>query len=213
MTIKSILSYLLCAFLALSGFAQQKAVTETGREVLLYEDGTWSYISEGDEEPGEIPVNPDPFEKDKKSTFLLKSTVIDYGFYLSPKAWGFEKSKDVGAVEYKFKRKGEDLYGMAVTERLEIPFETLRAIAVENGRKAAPDLEVIEEEYRTVNGHKVMMLKMKGTIQGLKFKYYGYYSSSESGTVQFLTYTTDNLFERYKGDMEKLLNGLVILEE
>lgn len=82
-----------------------------------------------------------------------------------------------------------------------------------NGRESAPDLKVIQEEYRMVNGQKVLFLQLNGTLQGIKFTYYGYYYSNSSGTVQFITYTSQSLLEAYKEDCEKILNGFVKLPQ
>jgi hypothetical protein len=103
------------------------------------------------------------------------------------------------------------LYGMVIAEKMEIPLETLKKIAIDNGRKSAPDLVIQNEEYRTVNGLRVLHLQMAGTMQGIKFFYYGYYFSNESGTVQFVTYSAQNLLGTFKSDIEELLNGLVEL--
>ena len=46
-------------------------------------------------------------------------------------------------------------------------------------------------------------------MQGIKFSYYGYYYSGEEGTVQFITYTAQNMLEDYRNDCETLLNGFV----
>jgi hypothetical protein len=51
--------------------AQQKAVTETGEEVILFEDGTWEYQNKDQISEKEIPTNSKKFKKDKESTFLL----------------------------------------------------------------------------------------------------------------------------------------------
>ncbi|MCC7520261.1 MAG: hypothetical protein IT220_01380, partial [Flavobacteriaceae bacterium] len=104
---------------------------------------------------------------------------------------------------------GEDLYGMIISEKVEIPLETLRSIAIENGKSVAPDLKIMKEEYRTVNGLKLLLLQMNGTMQGIKFSYYGYYYSNTNGTVQFITYTSQNLLNSYIPEIEKLLNGIV----
>ena len=191
--------------------AQQKAVTELGEEVLLYQNGTWKYTNVEDKIVKDTPVNPDPFVKDEDATFLLKSKVTNVGVWLDPTEWSFQKSKDNPEAEYELQLKGEDLYGMIITEKLEIPIENLKEIALENGRDAAPDLEVIQEEYRTVNDQKVLFLQLNGTLQGIKFTYYGYYYSSPTGTVQFITYTSQGLLKSYIEDCEKILNGFVRL--
>lgn len=55
------------------------------------------------------------------------------------------------------------------------------------------------------------MLQMDGTIQGIKITYMGYYFSNDSGTVQFITYTSQNLFAAFLPEIEILLNGFEIL--
>ena len=189
--------------------AQQKAVTETGEEVILFEDGTWKYQNEELISEKITPTNPKNFKKDKESTFLLKSSKLNIGIYLNPKKWSFKKATNKPEAEFELNFKGGDLYGMVITEKFEIPLETLKSIALENGKAAAPDLKIVKEEYRTVNGLKVLLLQMNGTTQGIKFSYYGYYFSSPNGTVQFITFTSQNLLDSYKHESEKLLNGFV----
>lgn len=98
---------------------------------------------------------------------------------------------------------------MILSEKIEIPLETLKSIAVENAKSVAPDLSIVKEEYRTVNGLKLLLMQMNGTMQGVKFSYYGYYYSNNQGTVQFITYTSQNLMDSYIPEIEKLLNGIV----
>jgi len=204
-------------FFALSLFrvvhAQHKAVTELGDEVILFEDGTWKYIDKlvSKKELVEIPINSKLFKKNDNSTFLLKSNKLNVGFWINPKLWSFTKKTKNPVAEYEFTFKKGDLYAMIISEKIEVPLETLKFIALDNGKKAAPDLKIIKEEYRNVNGLKVLLLQMNGTSQGIKFSYYGYYFSSSKGTVQFITYTSQNLIDSYKNESEELLNGLVEL--
>ncbi|MFL1013510.1 hypothetical protein [Flavisericum labens] len=191
--------------------AQQNAVTEKGEEVILFDDGTWKYQNGDQLKETEIPINPKHFEKDPKSTFLLKSNNFNIGFYLNPKIWSFKKSIDNPDAEYELQLKNGDLYGTVISEKVEIPLKTLKSIALENGQSAAPDLKIVKEEYRIVNDNKVLLLQMNGSFQGIKISYYGYYFSNSNGTVQFLTYTSQNLIDNYKKEIENLLNGLIEL--
>ena len=102
-----------------------------------------------------------------------------------------------------------DLYCVIITEKIEVPLESLKLIAIENGKSLSPDLTIVKEEYRNVNGLKVLLLQMNGTVKGIKVSYYGYYYSSPEGTVQFIAYTAQNLLGKYMPEIEKLLNGLV----
>src|SRR5690554_224602 len=194
-------------------YAQQKAITERGEQVILHNDNTWEYLPGEEFIETEILTNPKKFEKDEASSFLLKSSNFDIGFWVNPKKWSFIKSTDLeSAAEYEFELKGEDLYGLAITEKIEIPLTTLKQLAIENARSIAPDMKVVKEEYRNVNGLEVLLLLMHGNMQGIKFAYYGYYYSNENGTVQFITFTSQNLMEKLIEESESLLNGLVLLD-
>lgn len=189
--------------------AQIKAVTETGDEVILHEDGTWKYINDSIIENSVIPVNDKEFLKGKKSTFLVKSKKLNVGIWINPQSWNFTKGTDKDAFEFQFQKKGDDLYAILVSEKMQIPIETLKGIAIENAKRAAPDIKVIKEEYRKVNGIQVLMMQMSGTMHGMRFTYYGYYYSNSNGTIQLLTYTGENLFNNYLNDIEEFLNGFV----
>jgi hypothetical protein len=206
---KKITFLLICLSITSFVSAQQKAVTETGEEVILYEDGTWIYLNNDDLEKTEIPTNSKTFKKDVNSTFLLKSEKLNVGFWLNPKLWSFKKATSNEDAEYELQLKNGDLYGLIITEKVEIPLETLKSIALETAKSVAPDLKIVKEEYRIVNGTKVLLIQMNGTTQEIKFSYYGYYFSSKNGTVQFVTYTSQNLLESYKTECENLLNGFV----
>lgn len=188
-------------------FAQQKAVTESGEEVILFEDGTWKYQKENQIVEKEIPVNPKIFKKNAASTFLLKLNGANFGIYLDPKKWSFKKSDEDNDSEYDFELKKEDLYGLVVSEKIEISIEMLLQNAIEAAKLKSPDLKVVNKEYRNVNGQKVLFLEMHGSFAGTKLYFNGYYFSNENGTIQLLTYTSPNLGKTYRAEMETFLNG------
>ena len=199
------------ALIVVSGFtqAQIKAITENGEEVVLFQNGQWEYTTSNEVIEEEILMNPVKFTRPTTSTFLLKSTKLNVGTYLDSKKWTIEKGKGDDAFEYQLTLNQGDLYAMMITEQVEIPLESLKEIALDNARDVAPDVYVVKEEYRMVNGLRVLMLQMNGTLSGIKFSYYGYYFSSEKGTIQFIGYTSQNLLAKYQKTMEDLLNGLV----
>ncbi len=199
-------------FIALYANAQISGLTETGDEIILYQDGTWKYINEELIDSKSIEENSEVFIKDKSLTFLVKSKKVGIGLYINPKKWNFKKSDEGDVSEFTFEKKSGDLYGMLISEKLELPVESLADIAFDNAKSAAPDIKIIEKEYRTVNGVKVIMLRMSGTIQGIKFTYYGYYYSNSEGTIQLLAYTSTSLFNEYKKEIKAFLNGMVVLE-
>lgn len=190
-------------------FSQIKAVTETGEQVLLFDDGTWKYADSAKSEEPAISLNPKAFTKSEGANFLLKSTKADFGIWLDSKKWQFRKAENNESAEYEFHHKTKDLYGMIIIEKIQIPLETLINIALQNAQKAAPDAKIAKQEYRTVNNKKMLCLQINGTLQGVKFSYFGYYYSNDNGTVQFVTYTSPDLLKSYLNDAEELLNGLV----
>lgn len=206
---KKLILILLCSASLSYAEAQKKAITENGREVRLYNDGTWKYLDAAQNQSVEIANNTNNFSKSDNAQYLLKSAQLNVGFWIDKKNWSFRQGYNNPDAEFELQLKDGDLYGMIIIEKIEVPLASLRNIALENGREAAPDLEIVKEEYRTVNGLKVLLLQMSGTAQGIKFTYYGYYYSNPKGTVQFITYTSTNLLEQYITDCNELLNGFV----
>jgi hypothetical protein len=195
-----------------TSFAQQKAViSESGKEVILYNDGTWKYVFE--DESGVIKIDTVIQKKPVKSTLLVKGTKFNYGVWINPAKWSYSKTKESTTVpsEYSFSLKGEDAYGMIIPERIEIPLDELSNIAFLNAKNNAPDVEIVKKEVRKINGINVIFMQMEGTMKGIKFVYLAYYYSFENGSIQFVVYTSKSLLERYKSSMTELLNGLVIL--
>ena len=198
---------ILC-LLALNVVASQKAITEEGDVVVLNDDGSWFYENGQVAISEELEVNSTTFSRPNNATFMLKSTKTNSAFWINPRKWKFEKN-DNGhdAAEYTLNVKGSDLYGLIISEQLEIAVEELAKIALDNARGAAPDAKIIKKEYRMVNGNKVIYMEMEGTIQSIKFTYFGYYFSNSTGSTQFLAYTGSSLVKKYRADIDNLLNG------
>lgn len=208
---KNLILLITCFSLVLTSGAQISAITSTGEEVTLFSNGTWKYTNKTDTLSSEIPTNKTVYEKPAGSSFAVKSnTLPEVSIAINPKKWDFKKADAGAASEYSFDLKAKDAYAMIITERIEIPLLTLRDVALKNARSVSPDMEVVKNEYRTVNGKKMLFMEMEGTIEGVGLTYYCYYYSYPGGSIQFLTYTSKQLAKEYKPDMEDLLNGLVI---
>ena len=195
-------------FLATSSFAQTKAVTENGDEVLLNNDGTWEYLKESYNHFDSIPTNAQLFKKAAGLTFSINSKVIPISIFYNTSKWTISKADS--PLEYKFNHKKSEIYGMLISEKIEVPIENLRDIAYQNALTVAPNCQIIKEDFRMVNGKKVFFMQMNGTTQGVKFSYLGYYYSDENGTFQLVTYTSQNLLAKVQPEMFELLNGVVI---
>ncbi len=204
------LSFSLMSFYEVA--AQQVAVTENGEEVILYEDGTWKY--KDTKSSWTTSLDTVIRTKPAKSAFLVKGSRFPYGVWVNAKEWKFKKTEtgNESPSELSFQLIGEEAHALIIAERLHFSLNELREIAVANATKAAPDIQVVHEDIRKINGVTVRCLQMNGTVRGLKITYLGYYYSTEKGTVQFITFTGQNLFKEYKQRMEALLDGFVILE-
>lgn len=196
--------------------AQTKALTENGKEVILYQNGIWKYTSDSTDKNldtnnlDSITVNSKPFTKAASASFLVKSNVFNTGVYIDPAKWAFSTRKDNDVnIEYRFELKAGDGYGIMLTEKTPISLETMRQIALINAQKAAYDARIIKAEYRTVNGKKILCLEMRGTIKTIKVVYYNYYYSNANGTIQLVSFSSEALFDKNKNELEYLLNGLV----
>lgn len=200
---------LILLFLPLAATAQIRAVTTTGEEVILNSDGTWRYVNDSAALAEKVDTSHVAYTRKASASFLVRSTKTNCGVYLDPKKWAFTKSKGDEASEFEFNLRGKDGYAMLITEKIPVPLETLKTIALQNAREAAPDVKLVKQEYRKVNNKIVLFLQMEGTIQGIAFSYLGYYYSSPKGTMQLVTYTATSLVEEYLDELEELLNGLM----
>ncbi len=205
------IAFLFCLMNIIYCSAQVKAISENGDEVILYENKTWDYADKETKEAKEISTNKTSFSKSKDAGFFLKSkNLTNVGVHINTKKWSFEKSTSEDASEYEFELKGKDAYALIITERIEVPLETLKGIALDNAKAIGPDMKVVFEDYRMVNDKKVYCMQMNGTVKGIKISYLGYYYSDENGSLQFLTYTSQSLFKEFKDELENLLSGLEI---
>ncbi len=197
----------LAIIFSLTTQAQIYATTDEGLRVQLNEDGTWKYL-ERDTTSIVITTNPQPFLKPGTSIAQKKSVENSMSIYYNPVKWKLVAKKNNEDAEFEFDLIKGDGYAMMITEKIEIPLDNLKNIAFETLSENAPDAKIDKAEYRTVNGLKVLHVEMSGTMQGIKFVYYGYYFSNEKGTTQLVCYTAKNLLKDYKIDFDDLLNGL-----
>lgn len=194
-------------FLAtLSLQAQKYATTDEGLRVQLNDNGTWILLEK--DTSTAITVNPKPFTKPANGIAVKKSKQNDVSLNYNPVKWKVSKEKNNEDAEFEFEHTSGNAYIMAITEKIEIPLESLKKISYTTLSESAPDSKIEKSEYRTVNGLKVLHLKMTGTMEGIKFVYYGYYFSNEKGTTQLVCYTSKSLFNEYQNDFDDFLNGL-----
>ena len=181
-----------------------RATTDTGKEVVLYADGTWKYATA----VASKPTSPG-LRTPASATKLFKSDRGSFGIWYDETKWQLNsKSVEPGRREFNLRRG--DGYATAIVEELGIPLTSLKKIALENAKEAGPDAKIVFEEMRVVNGKEVLCLKIEVTIEQIPFRFYGYYYGGKQGTIQLLTYTGQVLFEKYEQDFLDFINGLEI---
>jgi hypothetical protein len=181
------------------------ATTDEGRKVILNSDGTWKYVSqEGSSSAGTV------LSKTKNATSVVKGKAGFYELWYNPDKWTLNPNSRHPVAEFQLVNSSKEGQAMVIAERISVPIETLRKIAIENGKKVSQDLEVTEEQNVVVNGQNFLKMRMLGTIQGIPFAYYGIYWTGKAGCIQLITYTAQNLLEEFQPDFDELLSGLVI---
>lgn len=195
---------LLCASAAYS--QETLAVTEDGRKVLLNSNGSWRPFG------STAPVAPSPakspFQKAAGASSVYKSKGDKFQVWYNPSKWHQKKSAENDKPT--FEHKDGDIYAMILAERFSMTLDALKDLAIQNAQNVAPDVRVTHEEERVVNGKKILCMSFEGTISGVPFTYFGYYYAGKNGIIQLITYTAQNLFEEYRGEMTEFLNGLKI---
>src|SRR5262245_45240963 len=143
---------------------------------------------------------------------FVKARKGPFGVWIDPQKWKQDSSEE-DPIKITFNHKTGDAYAMVISERIGVPMDSLKNVAVENAKKVAPDAKIASEEKRVVNGKELLCLKLTGTVQGIAFTYYGYFYGGSEGTLQVLTYTASNLFDEFKPDFDDFLNGTQIGQE
>ncbi|QKJ64892.1 hypothetical protein [Flavobacterium sp. M31R6] len=207
--------FMIC-FLTISNIAksQTKALTDNGKEVLLFDNGTWTYLQDSSSVNStsidSLTLNKNKFTKTSQATFLVKSTSFNVGVFINPSKWAFASHKDNEKTpEYRFSLKSGEGYALMITEKTQVDLENMRQIALLNAQKASFDVKETSAEYRIVNNKKMLCLKFQGTVKGIKLAYFGYYYSNPNGTVQLLGFSSQQYFDSIQKELENFLNGLV----
>lgn len=204
------LALLLGLFFAWTDFshevlAQTRARTVTGKEVILYPDGTWKYATESTQQS--LPKKS--YSKPKFSKTLLKTHRGDFGVWYDQSKWKASRKPDE-EQRWQFQLIGEDGYAMVIGEGIGMPTTSLKEIALQNAQGVAQDVAIVLEENRIVNSREILCLKIYGTIKQIPFAYYGYYYGGKEGSIQLITYTSQSLLRKYEQEFTNFLNGLVI---
>ena len=192
--------------------AQIKAVTDEGKEVVLFDNGTWKFVNESDAAVLEtITTNDKLFIKDNNATFLFRSKRLNSGLYVNPKVWKITDAFKAPFLEFAFINSNNyNIYGIFTSENVEIAtLKNLKDILIGTVQSRADYFKLKECEYRTVNGLKVIYINYMANSKGMDFEYMTYAFLNENGYCTVSSYCASKSFEQLKPEMEKFINGLV----
>ncbi len=188
--------------------ANQKAVTDAGTEIILYEDGTWKYSDAATDSPDTILMNKNNFAIHDESTFSLQSANNNSAVWLNENKWSFKKLPKDSGTEYEFELKSGGLIGLLGTETKEVPLESIPEGVLINLRSKSSNVSVIKKEYRIVNNYKVIYMETSLTNKDENYVMFGYYYSDNSGTTQLCAFVKSNLVKEHRSEINDFLNGL-----
>jgi len=178
-----------------------QAHTKDGREVVLRDDGTWSFLL------AEMKL-----QKGKKSTLEATTQFVSKHGHVAVNydggTWKAQEKQLSSDSELTLEHQDGDVYFVLITERVEIPLENFKAIVLTNIRAADPNARVISEQRISSNGGGEIVLNIEATVSGIPLHYRGYYWTSDTGSVQATAWTARNLLDEYSADIDALLAGV-----
>ncbi|HWQ03652.1 MAG TPA: YbjN domain-containing protein [Candidatus Nitrosotenuis sp.] len=142
------------------------------------------------------------------STSRFPTPYGNFVIWVNPTKWRNVQTE--GAGNLQFNHTNGEAFARIISERISVPTNSLKEIALQNAKKADPNAFVSFEERRTVNGRQVVCLQIDFTVSNIPSRYYGYYYGGSSGTIQVVTYTFQSAFDRNRADFTDFLNGLEI---
>jgi hypothetical protein len=162
--------------------------------------------------PATAPSTPlRSYERSASATTRIKAPVGNFAIWIDETKWKQQTAKEAGWLE--FAHVNGEAWATVITERIGIPTDGLREIALINAKSFDPNAKITFEETRIVNGRQVRALQIVGTTKGIPFRYFGYYHGGTSGTIQLVAYTIDSAFTENLAAFTEFLNGLEIMDE
>ena len=188
-----------------------KAKTEDGRDVILNADGTWSFVEASTKNA--MKAGSRDFKKAAGSVMQYKGKRGMFAMSLVPGSWKQSEQPNNPDAEVEFVYKEGDAYGMIIAERISIPVESLKKIALDKMRTLDKKAKLVLDEKRMVNGKEVHARIVTAETEGVPITLYAYYSCGPQGSIQVVCFTGQNLFDEMKPELEKFLNGFEILDK
>jgi len=175
-----------------------KTKTSNDLDIELYKDGTWKFLIK------------DSYQKPSTSTRVLKSKKGFIEIWYNPSKWKKTKQPASPAEEFSLIHKTGDGYAIMIIESAKMSRSKLKKQAIRNAKKVDPDAYISLEKVVKVNGKKVLIMNIRGTVEKANFVYHSAYWSGSEGVFQIITYSTSELFNEHYQDLDDILAGIII---
>ncbi|MBN2273356.1 MAG: hypothetical protein JXR41_11910 [Bacteroidales bacterium] len=187
--------------------AQITAVTEEGKTVMLFSNGTWRYLNDS-VRISYTGINR--FSIPETSTQVLQDKDTCYSIWVDPKKWQLLPDTLYKNADFSFESHDGEVIAMIIREKIQLPLKKIKAAAIESFTKTGTEFKITEEQKIVVNGTEGLLLKIDALVDDIPFAYLNTYFSTNAGTFQLITFTGYNLFDRYRNLMTELISGFVI---
>lgn len=180
---------------ALAADKNLRAITEDGRKVILRTDGQWIFDTTQDKA---IP----------RASNVYQTNVPGFSLTYDNTKWKPQPSDTKGMQV--FRHTTYPLFSMAISDEMPATVEAMKSVALYHAKKADPNAKIITEEMRKIGEKDILTLKFMAKIENLPFFYYGNYYANQSGNVQVVCYTSQQLFHKYENECQQFIDGLKI---
>lgn len=203
-------------------FAQIKAVTEKGDTIFVYNDGTWAFDDDEESLVKEefnfldevllIDTLSTKFTVNKKTNKEISTKYDFFKIKYDKDKWKRVPPGGLNAeAEFAFLGVDKDIYCIVISEEIEVGQENLVKIARNMmAENTGSQIKVLKTELRNVNGTDIIRAVSRVNLNGLNLTFDTYNYSGSNGSVQFSTWTSTNLHEKYESEILDFLNGIFI---
>lgn len=203
------ISFFLCLFLIASGGSAVLSGDEIlkrndGREIILHENFSWGYREDLSLQKGP----PEVIDISGDLTGQLNSRSGKFIIYYDPSEW-HETTGLNSLAEVQMRNTDSTGFSMLIMEGLSLPVEQIKDAIILNAQRMDSNAHVVQTERVLVNGKDGTIFTYIVQYETLRFIFYNLVMSSEKGSLQFVFYTLDSVFEQLKPGFRKAMSGLI----
>ncbi len=142
-----------------------------------------------------------------------------FALQLPPGSWRQMGESLNPAAEVAYVHKSGEAFCMVIAEQHYVPLlnvplsmtlSQLKKAFVAHIMSVDPKAKIIREETKKIQGHDALVITLELTAAGQRLSYEVLLYSDGATTIQLFTWTGQARFADLKGDLDSLLNGLVI---